>query len=375
MKEFADLPAEGLARLECLVERSVLPASVLEFASLAGMDGHKTEDEKTKMPLMDKENSDSRIFLGGGTDYYVRNPEPLDGFSPLLLGSSSEFSGIERVDSEAKPWLRLGAALRISDFFASQAVRESIPGIEEYEGLFASTLVRNLATIGGNIVNASPVADMSAILLSLGALAEISKTSTSSLEHRRLPLEKFFLGYKSVDLQPGEFLSAIYIPASPEGSEFSTSGSYDGEQSGESLTGRFEGGIGFGAKGGKLFFSFEKIAKRQALDIAAVNTAMAFRLDDTVARSVRISAGGVAEIPLLLPKAAALMEGSRIKGAKAKDLAELCSYVSRVAQEEVRPIGDVRGSALYRRAMVGRLIKAHFLRFFARDGIAEELEP
>jgi xanthine dehydrogenase small subunit len=369
VREFADLPADRMARLRILVERSVLPASVLEYADSAAElladTGKPTEDS----------SAEARTVLGGGTDFYVRNPEPEEGFSPLLLGSLKSYSDISRVDAEGRLWLRLGAALRISDFFASEAVRENVPGIEQFETQFASTLVRNLATLGGNIVNASPVADMSAMLLGLGAWLELESRSGTSREIRRLSLDTFFTGYKQTALKSGEFVAAVLIPASSEGSEFTGSGSYDGEQGGESLSGRFEGGIGFGARGGRLFFSFEKAAKRDNLDIAAVNTAMSFRMDDAFARSVRISAGGVAEIPLLLGKAASAMEGSRIKGATAKDLGELCRKVKKLAEEEVRPIDDVRGSASYRRSMIGRLIQAHFLRFFAREGIAEELEP
>ena len=368
-RDFADLPEDRMARLRVLVERAVLPSSVLDYAASVGT------------PLAEEGNlagdklAEARTILGGGTDFYVRNPEPEEGFSPLLLGTSRAYSEIARVDSDGRHWLRLGAALRIADFFASEAVRENIPGIEEFETQFASSLVRNLATLGGNIVNASPVADLSAMLLGLGAWVELGSLSGAGRERRRQSLDSFFIGYKKTAMEAGEFVAAILLPASSEGSEFAGSGAYDGEQGGKSLTGRFEGGIGFGARGGRLFFSFEKAAKRDNLDIAAVNTAMSFRMDDAFARSVRISAGGVAEVPLLLGKAASAMEGSRIKGAKAKDLAELCRTVRKLAEEELRPIDDVRGSASYRRSMIGRLVQAHFLRFFARDGIAEELEP
>jgi xanthine dehydrogenase small subunit len=373
-RDFADLPEVGMARLKALVERAVLPASVLDYADSAETrleaDGLAAAEGFAKEGFAGK-----GTILGGGTDFYVRNSDPEEGFHPLLLGGSRAFSEIGRADADGRHWLRLGAALRISDFFSSKAVRENIPGVEEFETQFASTLVRNLATLGGNIVNASPVADMSAMLLGLGAWVEIGTMPGRGRGTRRLSLDSFFIGYKQTALKPGEFIAAVLIPASSEGSEFAGSGAYDGEQGGESLSGRFEGGIGFGARGGRLFFSFEKAAKRDNLDIAAVNTAMSFRMDDAFARSVRISAGGVAEVPLLLGKAAAAMEGSRIKGAKAKDLAELCRRVKKLAEEESRPIDDVRGSATYRRSMVGRLVQAHFLRFFARDGIAEELDP
>ncbi|MCE1196448.1 hypothetical protein LWX53_08130, partial [bacterium] len=160
---------------------------------------------------------------------------------------------------------------------------------------------------------------------------------------RFVPIEEFFLGYKKMDLKDGEVIRAVLIPAERPDSP--------------------------------LLFSFEKIAKRRRLDIAAVNTALAFRIEGGFARGVRLSAGGVAAVPTLLKRASATLEGERVDGKDPAALARLARKIAETAEAEVKPIGDVRGSAEYRKRMTGRLVLAHFVRLFAADGIAKELFP
>jgi len=331
VREFADLPAADEERLAALVERGVLPRSVLSFMAEGGREGRGREAGGPALPL------------GGGTDHYVRNPDPESGFSPSLLRSMKGLSGIGRTRLSGTSWIRIGAASTVRDFFASPLVREAAPGIEAFEGEFASTLIRNLATIGGNVANASPVGDITSILMGLGARLVLGAMGSDDAGSRILPIEDFFLGYKRTALEEKEIIAAILIP---------------------------DGGTDSG-----LLFSFEKIAKRRRLDIAAVNTAISFRVEKGRVRGARISAGGVAAVPMLLGKAAALLEGASVDRKDAQSLAALARFVSSAAEEEISPIGDVRGSAVYRKRMTGRLVLAHFVRLFGKDGIAKELFP
>ena len=198
-------------------------------------------------------------------------------------------------------------------------------------------------TIGGNVANASPVGDITSILMGLGARLVLGAMGSDDAGSRILPIEDFFLGYKRTALEEKEIIAAILIP---------------------------DGGTDSG-----LLFSFEKIAKRRRLDIAAVNTAISFRVEKGRVRGARISAGGVAAVPMLLGKAAALLEGASVDRKDAQSLAALARSVSSAAEEEISPIGDVRGSAAYRKRMTGRLVLAHFVRLFGKDGIAKELFP
>ncbi|MCE5257279.1 MAG: FAD binding domain-containing protein [Spirochaetaceae bacterium] len=342
-KEFGGLPEGSGERLKALVERQVLPESVLGFAEERR---RRCEAGGSSDGGPAKAYNRRGLAIGGGTDYYVRNPEPEADFSPALLSKQPDLAGISEVQDEGKNWVEAGAAITASDFFASPLVRRAIPGIENFETEFASTLIRNLATIGGNIANASPVGDLTCMLMGAGAVLVLGKPGSTSpgwaaaanTATRKLPIEKFFLGYKKTDLQDGEIIRAIRLPED------------------------------------RPFFSFEKIAKRRQLDIASVNTAISFIVADGYFTQVRISAGGIAPTPVLLKGAASAMEGaSRNRGAAG--LAVLARKVATTAMDEIKPISDVRGSAEYRRQMLGKLIIAHFLRFFEDEGIGKELFP
>jgi xanthine dehydrogenase small subunit len=340
-EEFADLPQGEAARVAALVERGVLPPSALVYAAEAGQQRPRGQRQQERRFAADAQRP--ATALGGGTDFYVRTPDPASDFRPILLRSAEGFSGIEAIERDGQSWLRTGAAATVSDFFASPLVRRAAPGIEAFEGDFASTLIRNMATLGGNIANASPVGDLTSMLIGLGAVLEIAGWAPSSPAARYVRIEEFFLGYKKIDLRPGEAIRAILIPAERDGSP--------------------------------LLFSFEKIAKRKKLDIAAVNTALSFRIEGGFARAARLSAGGVAAVPGLLKGASASLEGERIDRSDPAALARLARKVAAAAEAEVKPIGDVRGSAEYRKRMTGRLVLAHFVRLFAADGIAKELFP
>ena len=361
VKEFADLPLAEEERLKVLVERQVLPKSVLAFL--------KESEENGPKAVVDAKKADGSVVIGGGTDYYVRNPAPDEDFAPALLARRPELAATREVREGGRGWVEIGAAATVHDFFASPLVRRAIPGIENYETEFASTLIRNLATVGGNIANASPVGDLTSMLLGAGAVlvigvagaagtagtdrvsgaggaAEVAGTNST----RIVPLEKFFLGYKKIDLTGSEAILAVRVPgAEPEGKPEAE-------------------------KESPLYFSFEKIAKRKRLDIASVNTAMSFRVVDGKFSNVRLSAGGIAPTPALLIKTAQLIEGKEFTH-DAANLAALAQKTADAAMAEIAPISDVRGTDSYRRAMLGRLILAHFLKFFENDGIGKVLFP
>lgn len=332
VREFSDLPKEGMARLEALVGAGVLPGSVLDYARSA--EGREARGRAAPTTAQ-------APYLGGGTDYFVRNPDPGEDFAPIMLSENAALSGFRTVQApDGSPWLELGAAVTATEFFASPELRAVVPGIEAFEAQFASGLVRNLATIGGNIANASPVGDLSSLLLGLGAFLLLGDPGLSLSEARLMPLETFFLGYKRTALRPGEAILAVRLP-----------------------------------KRDSLRLSFGKIAKRANLDIAAVNSALSFELAEGRIRSPRLSAGGVAPVPLSLPGPAALMEGFDAGRASPSGLASLARRVSEAVMAEVKPISDVRGTAEYRRRMAGRLVLHHFLSLFGDEALGKELFP
>ena len=312
--EFADLPADPVARIERLVQRGAVPASALAFASSAAPMTRSEAEVKAEASGLHV----TGFPLGGGSDLAIKNPTAALEKKPRFLRNEEGLCRITRRATREGEFVVVGAATSVRDFFGSPLVREAVPGIASFEARFASTLVRNRATIGGNIANASPIADLTPILLALGAGLVIEGPAGN----REARLDGFFTGYRSIDLREGELIAAFVIPR----------------------LAKYER------------FNFEKLSKRENLDIATVNTAAKLELgaEDQTIRRALISAGGVAPVPLILRKTSDFLQGRRIGGETALAAAEL-------AASEVKPIDDVRGSAVYRVEGLRRLILAHFV--------------
>jgi xanthine dehydrogenase small subunit len=327
--EFAGLPPPGAERLAALEKAGVVPLSLGRFSR-----GELLAEARPVAPNALGETGargrglgPGELAQGGGTDFYVRNTDPEGGFEPVFTGRNPAYTGIEA----AGGGLRIGAGTRVSDFFASPLVRSLVPGIEAFEADVASSLVRGRATLGGNVANASPVGDLTAILLALGARAELEGSGGG----RELPLDRLFLGYKKLDLREGELIAAFTLGPRP------------------------------GAR-----FNFEKVSKRRSLDIASVNTAASFATEKD-GNQIRItcatiSAGGVGPTPMLLTRAQSWLAGRTVSVDTAREAAAM-------AAEEIAPISDVRGSADYRKRLLERLVLAHFIRLFPGEKLAEEL--
>jgi len=109
------------------------------------------------------------LVIGGGTDYFVRNPDPDPSLAPSFSDKGTAARTVSERSEGGRKVVLLGAAVNATDFFSSPVVRAAAPGIERFEADVASPPIRNRATLAGNIVNASPIADMTAMLIALGA--------------------------------------------------------------------------------------------------------------------------------------------------------------------------------------------------------------
>lgn len=323
-QDFADLPADFEERLAVLASRGVVPPALAETMKALPKKADVAEHHGDRT-------------LGGGTDWFVRHPDPEPGVELDFSDRENALRTVKRAGSK----LRVGAAVTIRDFFASEAVRAAAPGIEKYEDFFASPPIRSRATVAGNIANASPVADMTALLLALGARIVLRKRDADHGAHgpeveRELALEDFFLGYKKTAAKEDERIEAVVIPdaAHPR------------------------------------LIHFEKAARRARLDIATVNTALSCVLEGegerAVLRRVRVSAGGVGPTPLVLKDVSAYLEGK-------SPTAEVVREAARLARSGTKPISDARGSAEYRSDLVERLVIAHFLSLFPDRRLEEVL--
>ena len=222
-------------------------------------------------------------FVAGGTDVYVQKGDVLPESEICLLTMNQDMKGITPMDG----YVRVGALTTFEAFANHAEIIRVIPGIRDYMTRIASLQVRNRATVGGNIVNASPVGDVTILLLALGATLVLKSGETS----RTVPITSFFKGYKQLDKTPSEILSEIHLPIPAADTKI----------------------------------NFEKVSKRKHLDVASVNSAMKVRCEDAIIREMAFDHGGVAPIPLFLRQPAGIFWARRFAGRRLKAHIQLCN--------------------------------------------------
>jgi len=252
--------------------------------------------------------------LAGGTDLMPQTQAGRVKFQPVLMNVRRvpELRGI----AEEGGVVRIGALVTITELLESALVRERLNLLWQSCDHFASDQIRNAATVGGNLCNASPAGDTLVPLLALDATVELAAKPNGTLQRRRVPLAQFLLGPGRTCRGPAELLAAVEVPLPSAG--------FAGE--------------------------FYKHGTRPGLDIAAISIAAGARRDGALLRNVRIAFGAVAPTVIRAPRAEAALEG------RAPEAATLEAAV-RVALEEVHPISDVRASDWYRRELIHNMLK------------------
>jgi xanthine dehydrogenase small subunit len=315
-------------RVKFLVDKGILPAYFLEIPQrLAALAlepngvlrrkdaGGETRGASGEQRGVGQAEGGGQRYSGGGTDLYVQRPEKMVGADVEFLSIRKEMQGVVREGNRCV----IGGGATVTDLMESAVMRGAFPHFDRIAHLISSTPIRNIATVAGNFVNASPIGDLTIFFLALDAQLLLSDGTL----RRELPLRKFFLGYKQLDKKPEEFIEKIFFHL-PDADEL---------------------------------FHFEKVSKRTCLDIASVNTAMWIRMKGEVIAAGRISAGGVGPVPAILEGASSLMTGRNVNEALVQEVVEK-------AFQEISPISDARGAAAYKRLLLGQLIKAHFLTLF-----------
>jgi xanthine dehydrogenase small subunit len=254
-------------------------------------------------------------FISGGTDLYVQKHEELKDLKSRFLLNQSHLKGIYKDGNRCV----IGGSATVTDLAESPVMQEYFPRLVQYIKLISSTPIRNIATIAGNFINASPIGDLTIFFLALNATLVLSDGKKS----RELLLKNLYKGYKILDKTPDEYIEKVW----------------------------------FELPGKNTCFHFEKVSKRTFLDIASVNSAISLTIDGSRITEVYLSAGGVSPVPLFLTKTADFLKGKDVKE-------ETIEQAMEVMQAEVSPITDVRGSAEYKRLLIGQLIKAHFIELF-----------
>ncbi len=263
-------------------------------------------------------------IIAGGTDLFVQQAENLLQQPLQFADDTRENRHICSEDGH----IIIAAGATMEDMRKAAVIRQILPRIDKYAMLVASKPIREHATLAGNIVNASPIADFAIILLALEARLELQREK----DCRNVTLADFYLGYKKLNLQENEAIKSICLPQPHD----------------------------------QCKFNFEKVGRRSHLDIASVNSAAFFECSEGRITVARISAGGVAPVPFLLRQTNAFLSGKEINN-------HTVTRAMETAAREISPISDIRGSADYKRRLLQQLIFAHFHTLFPQEITAEAL--
>lgn len=315
-------------------------------------------------------------FVSGGTDVYVQRPDELVETDANHLFYDDELRGIRDLGDQVE----IGASVTVTDLLESPVINAIFPDLYKHLKLVSSTPIRNMATLAGNFVNASPIGDMTVWFLALDAEIELTFSGRNAsvnarasgdapttlpngrVSARKMALRNLYQGYKQLAKQPDEIITAVR----------------------------------FRKPGADYYFNFEKVCKRTYLDIATVNTAISLRVESTpgagwtppalriveggrmkdensdssfiphpsssneldhTITEAHVSAGGVAPIPLYLKETSTFLNGKQINS-------ETIAAANEIMQQEISPISDVRGSADYKRLLLRQLFRAHFYEMF-----------
>lgn len=264
-------------------------------------------------------------WAGGDTDWAVQNEHAAPNLPRPRLARIPQLRRIA-LDGD---FLAVGAAVTIAELQANPQVAAAWPALPAFLEFFASPGIRNSATVGGNLVNASPAADLATVLLALGAEVELRAPG----ETWRLPLEAFFLSYRRTALPPGGVLTTVHLPRNAAGARR---------------------------------LAALKVARRGHDDITSVTTAICADAGTGGLGEVRLAAGGVAPVPRFLPRTSAALSSDRLRTATVRRALE-------VLAAEATPIDDVRGSARYKADLLAYQLISHLVELRPQAVAWEEL--
>jgi carbon-monoxide dehydrogenase medium subunit len=249
-------------------------------------------------------------FLAGGTDLIVQMQR--GAVAPRHVVDLGRVPGLAGIDANGR--LALGARVTHRAIERAAAFAGPLHGLVESAEVIGGHQVRNVGTVGGNLVNGSPAADLVPSLLVLDAAVMLVGPGGE----RELPLERFVVGPNRTARRPDELLTRVTFPMLPA----------------RSAT------------------AFLKAGRRRAMEISVVCVAARLTLDASLERCVeaRIALGAVAPTALRIHKAERAFEGQPVG-------AEAFQRAAEAAQQACRPIDDVRASAAFRRHLVGVLVR------------------
>jgi len=248
-------------------------------------------------------------ILAGGTDLMVQTHAGRARLGSTLL-NIRRIGALHTIARDGEG-VRIGALCTMNELQREALIKQHFDILLQACDHFASDQLRNNATIGGNVCNASPAGDSLVPLLVLDAQVELQSKPNGSTQTRRLPLAEFITGPGKTRRDPHELVTALWLPLPKPG-----------------FVGRFY-----------------KFGTRPALDISAISIGIGGVRQGQTLTDVRLAYGAVAATPMRATAAEAALEGQVLNAASIEAAAA-------AARDEVRPIDDVRASAWYRRELV-----------------------
>lgn len=271
----------------------------------AGIDGLFIPQTAKQLADLLKEYPDARLF-SGSTDLALETTQQLHNL-PCLI----DLKGIAALNhiSIDNDHLCIGAALPFSDI--EDMLLEQFPALQELLWRFASVPIRNQASLGGNVANASPIGDMPPVLLALNAQIVCDNGSTQ----RTIAARDFFQGYRQTALQQREWIEAILLPLQSENQ----------------------------------ILKAYKVSKRLEDDISAVCAVFSLRHNDHIIAELTTGFGGVAAMPVIAEELESALVGLDWR------LSSTMEAGMQLLKDAFNPIDDVRASAHYRKTIVSNL--------------------
>lgn len=263
---------------------------------------------KEAVSMLAKHRGEAKI-LAGGTDLLPFMKMRM--LKPSYVVNIKKIPNLDYVKYSVKGGLRIGALTTFRNVEKSELIKEKYPLLLDAATTMGSTQVRNVATVAGNICNASPAADMAPPLLVLDSRLRIA----GRRGERTIPLENFFAGPDKNVLDPAEMLTEIQSRSLPRG------------------TGT----------------AFLKIG-RVSMDLAKVSVAVAFRSVKGTCESLRIALGATAPTPIRAKRAEKLLEGRRLDDKVIEEAAQ-------TASDEAKPRPSLRSTVEYKREAVRVLVR------------------
>jgi len=251
-------------------------------------------------------------LVAGATDLLLeleRGQRP--GIDTLI--DVSRLPGLDRIDLTEDGWIRLGPLVTHNHVAGSPLIQERALALARACWEVGAPQIRNRATVAGNVITASPANDSIPPLMALEAVVTLRSAAAGE---RRVPLAEFYTGGRQTVMRPDEMLTEIAFPAPPPATRS----------------------------------AFLKLALRRVQAISVVNAAVVLTLDGRRVVRASIALGSVAPTIIRAPQAEAFLVGQALTPEGAQRAGE-------IAAGEARPIDDLRGSAAYRREMVGVCVR------------------